>query len=87
MNAGVTTVRDESHLQTTPEHTDQLVRALKDSGIRGRFGYGRPGTDQRTWMFSGQKDIPADHAPSPYRASRRRRRSRHDVRHAQRGRR
>ena len=34
MNAGVTTVLDWSHINTTPAHSDAVVQALKDSGIR-----------------------------------------------------
>ncbi|ANN16012.1 cytosine deaminase [Amycolatopsis orientalis] len=40
INAGVTTVVDHSHLQISAEHSDALVRGLKDAGIRGIFGYG-----------------------------------------------
>lgn len=40
LDSGVTTVFDWSHNQATPEHTDELVRALKDTGIRAVFGYG-----------------------------------------------
>jgi cytosine/adenosine deaminase-related metal-dependent hydrolase len=40
MNAGVTTVLDWSHINTTPAHSDAVVQALKDSGIRAVYGYG-----------------------------------------------
>lgn len=40
LDSGVTTVFDWSHNQATPEHTDELVRGLKESGIRAVFGYG-----------------------------------------------
>ncbi|WP_413105675.1 amidohydrolase family protein [Streptomyces sp. Inha503] len=40
INAGVTTLVDHSHLQVSAEHSDTLVKGLKDSGIRGIFGYG-----------------------------------------------
>ncbi|MGW6454330.1 amidohydrolase family protein [Streptomyces sp. NPDC055078] len=40
INAGVTTVVDHSHLQVSAEHSDALVRGLRESGIRGIFGYG-----------------------------------------------
>lgn len=40
LDAGVTAVFDWSHNQVTPEHTDELVRGLRDAGIRATFGYG-----------------------------------------------
>lgn len=40
LDSGVTTVFDWSHNQHSPEHTDELVRALKESRIRAVFGYG-----------------------------------------------
>ncbi len=40
LNAGITTIVDHSHLQITEDHSDGLVRGLKESGIRGVFCYG-----------------------------------------------
>ncbi|MFE2040597.1 amidohydrolase family protein [Streptomyces sp. NPDC059477] len=40
LDSGVTTVFDYSHNQSSPDHTDEAVRALRDSGIRAMFGYG-----------------------------------------------
>jgi 5-methylthioadenosine/S-adenosylhomocysteine deaminase len=40
LDAGVTAVFDWSHNQLTPDHTDELVRGLRDAGIRATFGYG-----------------------------------------------
>ncbi|MDR5709239.1 MAG: amidohydrolase family protein [Armatimonadota bacterium] len=42
IDAGITTVLDWSHIQTTPEHTDAAIRALQEAGIRAVFAYGRP---------------------------------------------
>jgi 5-methylthioadenosine/S-adenosylhomocysteine deaminase len=42
LDAGVTTLLDWSHIQGSPEHTDAVVRALQDSGIRAVFAYGFP---------------------------------------------
>lgn len=36
---GTTGVVDVSQVNNTPEHTDALIRALQDSGIRAVFGY------------------------------------------------
>ena len=40
INAGITGIVDHSHLQITPEHSDGLVKGLKDAGIRGIMCYG-----------------------------------------------
>ena len=42
INAGITTLLDWSHIQGSPAHTDAVVQALRDSGIRAVFGYGFP---------------------------------------------
>jgi cytosine/adenosine deaminase-related metal-dependent hydrolase len=42
INAGITTLLDWSHIQATPDHTSEGLRALKDSGMRIVFGYGHP---------------------------------------------
>jgi len=43
LDAGVTTVFDWAHIQTTPEHTRATLQALRDSGLRAVFGFGPPG--------------------------------------------
>jgi 5-methylthioadenosine/S-adenosylhomocysteine deaminase len=40
LDSGVTTVFDWSQAQDSPDHTDELVRGLRDAGIRATFGYG-----------------------------------------------
>jgi cytosine/adenosine deaminase-related metal-dependent hydrolase len=40
MNSGITTILDWSHINTTPEHTDAVIKALQDSGIRAVYAYG-----------------------------------------------
>lgn len=42
INAGVTTLLDWSHIQGSPAHTDAVIQALEDSGMRGVFAYGFP---------------------------------------------
>jgi 5-methylthioadenosine/S-adenosylhomocysteine deaminase len=39
LDAGVTTVFDVSQIHHTPEHSDASIKALRDSGRRGVFGY------------------------------------------------
>jgi 5-methylthioadenosine/S-adenosylhomocysteine deaminase len=38
--SGITTVHDWCHNVLGPEHTEAGLRALRDSGLRGRFSYG-----------------------------------------------
>jgi 5-methylthioadenosine/S-adenosylhomocysteine deaminase len=42
IDAGVTTLLDWSHIQGSPAHTDAVIQALKDSGLRSVFAYGFP---------------------------------------------
>ena len=42
IDAGITTVLDWSHIQGSPAHTDAVIQALGDSGIRAVFAYGFP---------------------------------------------
>ncbi len=42
LDAGITTLLDWSHIQGSPEHTDAVIKALQDSGMRAVFGYGFP---------------------------------------------
>ena len=42
LDAGITTLLDWSHIQGSPEHTDAVVKALQDSGMRAVFAYGFP---------------------------------------------
>jgi 5-methylthioadenosine/S-adenosylhomocysteine deaminase len=42
LDAGITTLLDWSHIQGSPEHTDAVVQALGDAGLRTVFAYGFP---------------------------------------------
>jgi 5-methylthioadenosine/S-adenosylhomocysteine deaminase len=42
IDAGITTLLDWSHIQGSPDHTDAVVQALQDSGMRAVFAYGFP---------------------------------------------
>lgn len=55
LDAGVTTVLDWSHIQTTPEHTDAVVQALRETGIRAVFGYGGPQVGKPWWTDQSHK--------------------------------
>lgn len=60
LDAGITTLRDESHIQNSPAHTDRAIMALQDSGIRGVFAYGWPSIDSNKWMLRGEATHPED---------------------------
>lgn len=42
IDAGITTLLDWSHIQGSPAHTDAVIQALRDSGMRSVFAYGFP---------------------------------------------
>jgi cytosine/adenosine deaminase-related metal-dependent hydrolase len=42
IDAGITTLLDWSHIQASPAHTDAVIQALGDSGMRAVFAYGFP---------------------------------------------
>ncbi|HEX9122153.1 MAG TPA: amidohydrolase family protein [Actinomycetota bacterium] len=42
IDAGITTLLDWSHIQGSPAHTDAVIQALRDSGLRAVFAYGFP---------------------------------------------
>jgi 5-methylthioadenosine/S-adenosylhomocysteine deaminase len=41
LDAGITTITDLSQVSNTPEHSDALIKGLKDSGIRAVYAYSR----------------------------------------------
>lgn len=50
LEGGITTVRDESHLQNSPEHTEAILQALVDGGGRAVLAYGwRPPFASDSW--------------------------------------
>ncbi len=60
LDAGITTLRDESHVQNSPEHTDALIEALRSAGIRACFAYGWPSTDAMSWLWDSTRELPED---------------------------
>lgn len=55
LDAGITTLCDESHIQNSPRHTDAAVAALRDTGIRAVFDYGWPSTESAAWMTNSSR--------------------------------
>ncbi|MET8866094.1 amidohydrolase family protein [Nonomuraea sp. NPDC004580] len=60
IDAGVTTVRDESHISNSPEHTDTAIAAHWESGIRAVFDHGWPSTEAEAWQFGSDRTHPDD---------------------------
>lgn len=60
LDAGVTTVRDESHIMNSPAHADAAIAAHWESGIRSVFAYGWPSTEAESWQFGSVRAHPAD---------------------------
>ncbi|MEM9098803.1 MAG: amidohydrolase family protein [Pseudomonadota bacterium] len=47
IDSGCTTVLEWLHCSNTPDHSDQSIQALDDTGIRAVFGHGTPKPNQR----------------------------------------
>ena len=60
IDAGITTLLDWSHIQNTPEHSDAVIAALQESGLRAVFGYGPPNTALADWWFNSSLKHPHD---------------------------
>ncbi len=61
LDAGITTLLDWSHIQGSPEHTDAVIKALQDSGLRAVFAYGFPwwgdwNDRQPSWFVRAAKE-------------------------------
>jgi 5-methylthioadenosine/S-adenosylhomocysteine deaminase len=61
IDAGITTILDWSHIQTTRDHTDAVIKALQESGMRAVFAYGypwwkKPDEHQEEWIRNIAKD-------------------------------
>ncbi|MEU7813719.1 amidohydrolase family protein [Pseudonocardia sp. NPDC049154] len=60
LDAGITTVRDESHIMNSPAHADAAVQAHWESGIRTVFDHGWPSTEAEAWQFGSDRCHPDD---------------------------
>jgi 5-methylthioadenosine/S-adenosylhomocysteine deaminase len=54
LNAGITTVVNYAHNTQSPAHVDEEVRAMMESGLRGRYAYGGPDPYPREKMIDLQ---------------------------------
>lgn len=60
LNGGTTSVLDWCQMSNSPEHTDAVVQALKDSGIRAVFGYAEPSRGPTPWYKDHGHAYPED---------------------------
>ncbi len=60
IDAGITTLLDWSHIQNTPEHSDAVISALRESGLRCVFAYGTPNLDMPAWWHDSSLKHPHD---------------------------
>ena len=60
IDAGVTTLLDWSHIQNTPEHSDAVISALQETGLRCVFAYGTPNLDMPAWWHNSSLKHPRD---------------------------
>ena len=60
LDAGVTTLLDWAHIQNSPAHADEAVRALRDAGGRTIYAHGQPGIEPERWMKESTLPHPAD---------------------------
>jgi cytosine/adenosine deaminase-related metal-dependent hydrolase len=54
LNAGITTLLDWSHVNNSPDHSDEAVRGLDEAGIRAVYAHGVPG-DSSWWAYSSNE--------------------------------
>jgi 5-methylthioadenosine/S-adenosylhomocysteine deaminase len=60
IDAGVTTLLDWSHINNTPEHTDEAIRGLRDARLRAVYCYGNPNTSLADWWYTSTLESPED---------------------------
>jgi cytosine/adenosine deaminase-related metal-dependent hydrolase len=60
LDAGITTVRDESHIMNSPDHTDAAIAGHEESGLRVVFDHGWPSTEAESWQFGSPRRHPED---------------------------
>lgn len=60
LDAGVTTLLDWAHIQNSPDHADEAVRALGEVGGRTVYAHGQPGVEPERWMKESTLPHPAD---------------------------
>src|SRR5262245_21970214 len=60
IDAGVTTLLDWSHINNTPDHSDEAIRGLQQAGLRAVYCYGNPNTSLADWWYESELNAPED---------------------------
>jgi cytosine/adenosine deaminase-related metal-dependent hydrolase len=60
IDAGVTTLLDWSHINNSPEHSDEAIHGLRDAGLRAVYCYGNPNTSLADWWYTSTLESPED---------------------------
>jgi 5-methylthioadenosine/S-adenosylhomocysteine deaminase len=60
IDAGVTTLLDWSHINNTPDHADEAIRALQDARLRAVYCYANPNTSLAAWWYASELKAPED---------------------------
>jgi 5-methylthioadenosine/S-adenosylhomocysteine deaminase len=60
IDAGVTTLLDWSHINNSPEHSDEAIRGLQDARLRAVYCYGNPNTSLADWWYTSTLESPED---------------------------
>jgi cytosine/adenosine deaminase-related metal-dependent hydrolase len=60
IDAGITTVLDWSHINNTPDHSDEAIRGLRDAQLRAVYCYGNPNTSLADWWYTSTLEAPED---------------------------
>jgi 5-methylthioadenosine/S-adenosylhomocysteine deaminase len=55
IDAGITTITDLSQVSNTPEHSDGLIKGLRDSGIRAIYAYSRGSGPDAKWPGDAER--------------------------------
>jgi 5-methylthioadenosine/S-adenosylhomocysteine deaminase len=55
LDAGITTLRDESNIQNSPQHSDAAIQGLRDAGTRAVFDHGWPATEGAAWLRDSKR--------------------------------
>src|SRR3954471_3032953 len=65
LSAGATTVHNWAHNIRSPEHADAELRAMRDTGVRGRLAYGTPQgyPDEQPMDLAGLARVKRDWMP------------------------
>ena len=66
LSAGITTVHNWAHNVRTPDHGDAELRAMRDTGLRGRFSYGasQGAPDDKPMDLEGLARVKRDWMPN-----------------------